>query len=111
MLKVSLVSAGPPSRRIVIDKLPALVGRHASAEVRLDDSWVGGFQCLLDQDRGKLRVLDLGTRTGTFVNGIRIKRAELRPGDVLTVGRTNFVVHCEDAAPAPDPHAALAPYL
>ena len=103
MLKVSLVSAGPPERRIVLDRLPAMLGRHASADVRLDDSWVGSFQCLLDQERGKLRVLDLGTRTGTFVNGVRIKRAELRHGDTLTVGRTTFVVHYEGIEPATRP--------
>ena len=103
MLKVSLVSAGPPERRIALDALPAMIGRHASAEIALEDSWVGSFQCLLDQDHGKLRVLDLGTRTGTFVNGVRIKRAELRHGDTLTVGRTTFVVHYEAVPPAAHP--------
>ncbi len=100
MLKVTLVSAGPTERRIVLDKLPAMIGRHVSSDIPLDDSWVGGFQCLLDQERGKLRVLDLGTRTGTFVNGVRIKRAELRHGDTLTVGRTTFVVQYEGVEPA-----------
>jgi pSer/pThr/pTyr-binding forkhead associated (FHA) protein len=103
MLKVILVRAGPPERRIVVDRLPAMIGRHVSADISLDDSWVGGFQCLLDEDRGKLRVLDLGTKTGTFVNGVRIKRAELRHGDTLTVGRTDFVVYCEDSPPPTPP--------
>lgn len=92
-MRVVLVFAGQPQRKIVVEELPAMIGRDASAEVCMeDDSWVGHFQCILDQERGKLRVLDLGTRTGTFVNGVRVKRAVLLPGDMLTVGRTDFVV-------------------
>jgi pSer/pThr/pTyr-binding forkhead associated (FHA) protein len=69
-----------------------MIGRDAAAEVRLEDSWVGHYQCIIDEEEGRLRVLDLGSRNGTFVNGVRIRRTELRPGDTLTVGRTDFVV-------------------
>jgi len=92
MPNVILISAGPPERRIVLETLPAIIGRDVSSDICLDDSRVGGFQCLLDQEAGNVFVLDLGTKNGTFVNGERVKRAELRPGDTLTVGRIDFVV-------------------
>jgi pSer/pThr/pTyr-binding forkhead associated (FHA) protein len=95
-MRIVLVCAGQPQRKIVVEELPAMIGRDTSAEVCVeDDSWIGHFQCILDQERGKVRVLDLGTRTGTFINGTRVKRAVLLPGDTLTVGRTDFVVHYE----------------
>jgi pSer/pThr/pTyr-binding forkhead associated (FHA) protein len=92
MTRVVLVSVGPPERNIIVDELPAMIGRDAAADISLDDSWVGHFQCIIDREGDKLRVLDLGSRNGTFINGVRIRRATLMPGDTLTVGRTDFIV-------------------
>jgi pSer/pThr/pTyr-binding forkhead associated (FHA) protein len=103
-MRLTLQSVGVPQRRIILEELPALIGRGAGAEVSVDDSWVGQFQCILDREGDRVRVLDLGSRNGTFVNGVRIQRVELLPGDVLTVGRTDFVVQYErirDGAAAP----------
>ena len=94
-MKVELLSTNP-ARRIVLDDLPAMVGRDVNAKVSLDDSFVARFQCIVDEEGGLLRVLDLGSRIGTFVNGSRVRGAAiLTPGDRLTVGRTNFIVQYE----------------
>ena len=69
------------------------IGRAASADVNVDDSFVGSYQCILDEDGDTLRVLDLGSRTGTFVNGHRVQGAAVvMQGDRLTIGRTHFVM-------------------
>jgi two-component system, NtrC family, sensor kinase len=94
-MKIVFVCAGPPERKIVVDELPALIGRDSCAEICLEDSWVGHLQCIIEREGDKLLVLDLGSRNGTFINGVRIKRADLMPGDILTVGRSDFVVHYE----------------
>ncbi len=79
--------------RIVLDTLPVIIGRASNATVNLDDSFVRNYHCILDAEGDTLRVLDLGSRTGTFVNGRRVQGAAvLMPGDRLTVGRTTFVV-------------------
>jgi pSer/pThr/pTyr-binding forkhead associated (FHA) protein len=96
-MKIELIGTESPYRRIVIDKLPAVVGRAASAEVCLNDSFVGSYQCIIEQGDEGIVVWDLGTRTGTFVNGVRIRRGPLMPGDTLTVGRTDFIVQYEFA--------------
>ena len=99
-MKVELVTVDP-TRRIVLDTLPAMIGRDANAEVNVDDSFVGNYHCIVDKEGDTLRVLDLGSRTGTFVNGHRVRRAAvLMPGDRLTVGRTSFVVQY-DRKPGP----------
>lgn len=94
-MKVELVTADP-ARKIVLDALPAMIGRDPNAELSVDDSFVATYHCILDQEGDTLRVLHLGSRTGTFVNGRRVERATvLMPGDRLTVGRTDFVVQYE----------------
>jgi pSer/pThr/pTyr-binding forkhead associated (FHA) protein len=98
-MRVQLVSAEPAARKIMLDELPAMIGRDATADVCLEDSWVGHAQCIIDQDGTALRVLDLGSRNGTFINGVRIKAARLMPGDSLTVGRTDFLVQYDQGLP------------
>jgi len=35
---------------------------------------------------------DLESKNGSFVNGVRVGRSELRPGDVLMVGDRHLLV-------------------
>lgn len=47
-------------------------------------------------------VRDLGSRNGTFLDNERITEAEVRPGDLLTIGNTTFraVFETDDEATA-----------
>ena len=98
-MEIALINTRNPQQKLILDKLPAIIGRDAGVEVPLQDAWVGGYQCMLDWEGDTLAVLDLGSRTGTFVNGVRIRRTRLMAGDVLTVGRTNLAVHYESVEP------------
>ena len=40
--------------------------------------------------RGTVVIEDLGSTNGIFVNSVRIDRQELRHGDLVTVGETQF---------------------
>jgi pSer/pThr/pTyr-binding forkhead associated (FHA) protein len=91
-MKVKLISA---DAEIVLNDLPVMIGRNNTADVRLDDADTGEFHCIIEQDDSRLSVADITGGVGTFVNGHRIKRAALMPGDRLGVGRSNFTVHYE----------------
>jgi pSer/pThr/pTyr-binding forkhead associated (FHA) protein len=43
-------------------------------------------------DAGSVKLIDLASTNGTFVNGTRITEAELREGDVLRIGTTEMSV-------------------
>jgi pSer/pThr/pTyr-binding forkhead associated (FHA) protein len=92
-MTVELVNPTAPHERIVVPSMPAVLGRDSTVDVCLKDLWVDPCHCTLEFSGGVLRVLDLGSRTGTFVNGRRIQRAALPTGSMLTIGRTDFVVH------------------
>lgn len=93
-IKVRLVSvhAWMPEFSIVLDGLPAIVGRSPHVDVHLDDQWVSRVHCEIDQISGTLVVRDLESRNGTLVNGEHIQEAHLLPGDRLTVGMTSLEV-------------------
>jgi len=81
-----------PKREIILGRLPVMVGRSVDADVHLSDHWVSRHHCLIDGIEGMLVVRDLGSRNGTFVNGLGITEAPMMPGDKLTIGRTSFAV-------------------
>jgi hypothetical protein len=56
----------------------------------LMDPAISRRHCFLTKEDGVLRVEDIGSSNGTFVNGERVQEAEVRPGDALRVGTTRF---------------------
>jgi pSer/pThr/pTyr-binding forkhead associated (FHA) protein len=69
------------------------IGRTTRADFILDAALVSRLHCRLTADNAdQLIVEDLGSTNGTMVNGRRVTRHVIRPGDVLTVGRVEFSV-------------------
>ena len=69
------------------------IGRTARADFIIEGALVSRLHCRVSADKsGQLVVEDLESTNGTFVNAVRAKRAVLREGDVLGVGRVEFCV-------------------
>ena len=68
------------------------IGRSAGAEFIVKAALVSRIHCQLTATADALEVKDLGSTNGTFVNGTRIKVAELKEGDKLGVGRLELIV-------------------
>jgi pSer/pThr/pTyr-binding forkhead associated (FHA) protein len=85
-----------PSADSVTFRLPPgsvkTIGRSPGAEFIVDAALVSRLHCQLTATADQLQVKDLGSTNGTFVNGKRVKAAELREGDRLSVGRLELIV-------------------
>jgi pSer/pThr/pTyr-binding forkhead associated (FHA) protein len=69
------------------------LGRTSHADFILNAALVSRLHCRLTADRSdQLVVEDLRSTNGTMVNGERIQRQLLKPGDRVTVGRMDFEV-------------------
>jgi len=69
------------------------IGAAPACQLRLDRAGVGRMHAVIETDReGVLHVVDLGSPSGTMVNGKRIARAPLRDGDRLTIGAVEIEV-------------------
>lgn len=73
------------------------VGRAAGADLIVEAALVSRLHCRLEAGDETLSVVDLESTNGTFVNGGRVTRAILIPGDRLKVGRVEFRVGRNDA--------------
>ena len=68
------------------------VGRATAADLVLDAALVSRVQCRLEANDETLEVIDLESTNGIYVNGDRVTRAHLVPGDRLKVGRVELSV-------------------
>lgn len=72
------------------------IGRAPQADFVLDRALVSRLHCrVVLGEGGELVVEDLGSTNGTFVNGRRVTRAAVAPGDVISVGRVELVASLE----------------
>jgi len=71
-----------------------VIGRGAEADVVVDDAGVSRRHAEVHTDGSRVRVVDLGSTNGTFVDGERVgpQGAPLADGSRITVGRTRVVV-------------------
>lgn len=83
----------------------ATIGRDVGCQVRIPVPDVSRRHCAIIQANGKLKVKDLGSSNGTFVNDKRVEEAELHAGDLLALGEQRFLVRI-DGQPKDIPFAA-----
>lgn len=69
-----------------------IIGRRQECDLCIPLMVISRRHCQLDQDKERLKIRDLGSRNGTYINGQRIDRAELNPGDKVQVGPLTFGV-------------------
>ena len=87
-----LVTEGPDMGRIfpLGNGDETLVGRGSECDIQLADPAVSKVHCRLQPGRGRIVVVDAGSRWGTRINDQLVTEQELGPGDLLTVGETAF---------------------
>lgn len=76
------------------------VGRAPGAEIQLQDLDAAHLHACLELGPGRALVRDLGTVTGTRVNGHRVTVRTLAAGDSIQIGRTTLRLHITPAAVA-----------
>ena len=77
-----------------------LVGQGASCDLRLSDPTVSRRHAALDLGENGLRLVDLESRNGTFVAGVRVFDAMLAGGEAVRLGNSVLRVDAVAAAHA-----------
>jgi hypothetical protein len=78
-----------------IEKRRVVIGRSKDADIQVEDPNVSRRHAEVRQEGAAYWVVDLDSTNGTEINGRRLKRAKLRPGDTITVGSTELVFRRE----------------
>lgn len=75
-----------------VDKSVLLIGRAEFCDVCPKDRGVSRNHAELIYRDGVLKVFDLESTNGTFVNGKRVKECELHAGDMLEISGTIYFI-------------------
>jgi transcriptional regulator with AAA-type ATPase domain len=87
-----LIGRASDARCVQLADLPVHFGRSQDNDVRLSDSAVSERHLRLEPCDAGLLARDLGSKNGTFVNGVRMHTALLIEGTQLRIGRTELHV-------------------
>src|SRR5690606_17222944 len=86
-----------------------LIGREEDCHLRPGNDLVSRHHCVFKTDEYTVRVRDLGSTNGTFVNGERLRgEVMLNTGDNVRVGTLEFEVVIGEEATGAAGDAALA---
>ncbi|QQR91886.1 MAG: sigma 54-dependent Fis family transcriptional regulator [Myxococcales bacterium] len=91
-----LVGSSQDARKIVIEDKAVHVGTDSDNGLVLYDSAVSRRHCRLEPGARGLRIRDLGSTNGTWVDGVQVLCAQLEHGMRVRVGKTTlYVVRAE----------------
>ena len=83
-----------------------LIGREEDCHLRPNSELVSRHHCVFAKDEYALRLRDLGSTNGTFVNGERLKGGVvLNAGDRVSVGQLEFEVIIGETVDSDSPEA------
>src|SRR3989442_10873441 len=85
-----------------------VVGRAVTSDVPIYDPTISRRHAEIVLTESGVRVTDLGSSNGTFLNGAKITEADAGANDVVTFGKVAFRVK-EVTAPAPRPQVVPPP--
>lgn len=86
---------------ILDSREPYVVGRATSCSVKLDDVTVSRQHAQLVVSGLTVKVTDLASRNGTFVNDVKIATAVVMPGQRIRFGDVSVLMDtCADSHPA-----------
>lgn len=67
-----------------------VIGRSSRTDFKVTDELMSGTHCKITLIPPRLEVVDLDSKNGTYINGIRIEQAEIFLGDEIKIGSTKI---------------------
>jgi len=87
-----VVKRGPNAgSRFVLDQPVTSAGRHPGSDIFLDDVTVSRRHAQFRWENGEVRVVDVGSLNGTYVNRQAAQSAVLASGDEVLIGKFRLV--------------------
>src|ERR1700677_5257438 len=104
-------------RRDTIAQDIVKVGKDPRSHLRVDDELASRMHAVIEvASPDDITLIDLGNEPGTMVNGARVNKCKINPGDQLQIGGTKIVLERAEpvavaaaAAAAPRAPAPAAP--
>ena len=86
-----IVIAGPGVGQMFRVGDATVVGRGETADVQIFDDEISRSHAQIEMTDTRVRIRDLGSKNGTFVNGSAVRESELSDGDKIQIGTTTIL--------------------
>ncbi|WP_395855483.1 ATP-binding protein [Cystobacter fuscus] len=88
-----------------------LIGRTHECDVYIPHKSLSRQHARLECSEGRVTLVDLASKNGSFVNGVRIERCDIQPGDDIQLGEVPLAFLPNDlSSAATHAPAGLSPY-
>jgi pSer/pThr/pTyr-binding forkhead associated (FHA) protein len=101
-VKLKVLRGASAGKEVAISAPRFFIGRSEECQLRVNSDAISRRHCAITLEQGEVRIRDLGSRNGTYVNGTRIDgEHRIQMGDQLRVGPLEFLVTFLKAASSP----------
>ena len=87
MVKLVLSLDGVVIREVVLDRDHTSIGRRPYNHIVIENMAVSGDHAVVQYDNGAFYVEDMNSTNGTSVNGIKVRRQQLKYGDIIGIAK------------------------
>ncbi len=96
-LTLEILEPNTPRRTFQATEPIIKIGTLKTAHLQLSAEGVGRMHAVIEMANGVATIIDLGTASGTRVNGELVAKKDLSNGDVIAVGQAEIVVRLENS--------------
>jgi pSer/pThr/pTyr-binding forkhead associated (FHA) protein len=88
--KLIMIQPGEPEKEFALGKRTVSLGRAMTNDIIVGDARASRCHANLEHGLSGWKITDLGSSNGTRVNGNRVQMADLKPGDLISLGNTQL---------------------
>jgi pSer/pThr/pTyr-binding forkhead associated (FHA) protein len=92
MLNILLKLKESEIKTIETNKAEITIGRISGSDIHIDNLGVSKQHAKIVKHRNTYVIEDLNSTNGTFLNGKKITRAELKDKDVVSIGKHSLII-------------------
>jgi pSer/pThr/pTyr-binding forkhead associated (FHA) protein len=96
--KLILLNPNGPEQEFELAKTSISLGRANTNDIIINDVRISRSHTRLECGPQGITLVDMGSSNGTRVNGIRVERATLNPGDTISLGSQQLKFQLDDPA-------------
>ena len=90
-LKFEITKNGELVKESTLSQEVIKIGRMASSHLQIDDEGVSKMHAVVEiGGDGDAHIIDLGSDSGTMVNGTKVNKSAIKDGDVIGLGKVEI---------------------
>jgi pSer/pThr/pTyr-binding forkhead associated (FHA) protein len=101
MLKLVVKPSTTDRREFPLERGTIYAGRGNANDIKIEDPTVSNSHAQIIVEEGRVIIKDLGSKNGTYINGLPVTEGILQPGQSVRLGAVELIFQ-DDPPPPPE---------